>query len=138
MSPAGSRPRGALLWTQDTPEKSADAQGQGGGGVLLHVYVQASWLLGFPFSPPTRPSLWGSRASHLHAHWLPSQSIANEEHSEVLKLLHLDTVGPWIEGELDADLPNMPAVCCPTGTDSATTTPHNTARLRHLTPTLPH
>lgn len=45
-------------------------------------------------------------AISMPAGW-PSQSIANKEHSRVLKLLHLDTVGPWIEGELDADLPNM-------------------------------
>ena len=65
----------------------------------------------------------------------PLQTVLRDAQG-LFKPPHLGTVGTWIGDGLEADPPNAP-VCFQPGAGLAPTTPHDTARRRHLTPTLP-
>lgn len=65
----------------------------------------------------------------------PLQTMLRDA-QRLFKPPHLGTVDTWIGNELEVDLPNVP-VCFQPGAGLAPTTPHDTERRRHLTPTLP-
>lgn len=54
----------------------------------------------------------------------------------LFKPSHLSTVDTWSGDELEVHPPNAP-VCFQPGAGLAPTSPHDTARCRHLTPTRP-